>query len=29
MGGDTVKFTVPITGGYVIKVYDGDFITIV
>ena len=25
---DTVPFTVPITGGYVIKVYDGDTITV-
>ena len=25
---DTVEFTYPITGGYVIKVYDGDTITI-
>jgi len=25
---DTVEFTFPITGGYVIKVYDGDTITI-
>lgn len=25
---DTIEFTYPITGGYVIKVYDGDTITI-